>query len=221
MNVFASQPYRISMIPFLNSFLLFMTSLIILNNCKPREIDLADYISEHKTDKILKLNHKRLKGDLKDLSELKNLEELELNYDGIIKFPDIFGSLTNLKKLSLYGNSLQDLPESANQLIDVNTVLLGKNPFNGVPESLKNLPNLRILSIDESNIRLTEKDVEILSSLPSLEVLDLSENPGFIKTPDNIAKLGNIKSILLKKNSLDENERRKLYEALPKVILTK
>jgi|JI8StandDraft_1071087.scaffolds.fasta_scaffold197826_2 Leucine-rich repeat (LRR) protein len=221
MNASDFNSNRLLMIPLLKSVFFILMGLILTINCKPRELDLTEYIAEHKSDTIFKLNHKRLKGDLKELGNLKDLEELELNYDGITKFPDIFHSMKNLKKLSLYGNSIQELPPSISQLMEVNTILLGKNPFNSIPESLKNLPNLQILTIDESNIRLTEKDVEILSSLHKLEVLDLSENPGFIKTPSNIAKLGHIKSILLKKNSLDENERKKLYDALPKVSLSK
>lgn len=204
-------------------YLLLSLSLLFLSlsNCDPKEVNLQEYLSSANHPDKISFNHKRFSDSLQQISKETQLTEIEMNYDAISELPQEWGELNKLKKLSLYGNALTDLPASFHNLINLEILLLGMNPLEQIPTSLRGLPNLRILSLDETKLKLTLEDVNILASLPNLEILDLSENPKLLQVPDNVSKLNSIKSILLKKNKLSEEERRKIFTALPNVSLSK
>lgn len=194
---------------------------LAFNNCDPKQVNLQEHLVSLGNSEKLSLNHKRFNDSLASISSASQLREIEMNYDAIDSIPEEWGNLKRLKKISLYGNQLKDLPVSFQNFQELEILLLGMNPLDKIPNSIKGLPKLKILSLDETKLRLTEEDVSILASLPSLEILDLSENASFTQIPENISELNFIKSILLKKNKLSEDERRKIFAALPKVHLSK
>ncbi|WCL48321.1 leucine-rich repeat domain-containing protein [Leptospira sp. GIMC2001] len=204
------------------TLVLSLTAILLTSFCMPpREVSLVEIFQDDPDKTSLSLNHKRITDSLTILGNYPKLIDIGLNYDGIESIPDSIGQLKNLKKLSLYGNSIKNLPKEFGELQSLETLVLGKNPITEVPIQLKNLPNLKIVSLDETLIQLTEADVDVLSSLPSLEILDLSENPNFKNLPSNIQKLNYLKQIHLKKNILEHDTKVQLKEALPNTVLIK
>ncbi|MCC5813756.1 MAG: leucine-rich repeat domain-containing protein [Leptospira sp.] len=202
------------------SFLLCLSG--VAASCSPRQANLADALeSESKPVKEFTLNHKRFQDDLSILGSYTDLENLTLNFNAIKSLPPEIGKLTNLKKISLYGNALEDLPVEFQNLTSLETIVLGRNPMKSIPKNLGNLPKLRVLALDGTKITLSEEDIQVLASLPSLEILDLSEIEEIEKTPENIADLSHVKNILLKKSKLDVKERQIMFEKLPNSRLMK
>jgi Leucine-rich repeat (LRR) protein len=197
-------------IPFFSLFL-----IIFLYQCSPRKAILSELLEKNPSTTSFTLNHKRIQDSLSQLGDYSSIEELTLNYDALDSIPSEFGNLVRLRKLSLYGNSLSYLPDSFSNLIQLESLVLGKNNFTEIPPSIQRLPRLKYLSIDQNRIQLTESDIDILSELPAIEYIDISENPEILETPSNISKLDGIKTILLKKTKLTHDEREKMLKALP------
>jgi hypothetical protein len=185
--------------------------------CSPREILLGEVLNNLDRGKILSINHKRIKDSWEILGDQTQLEELQITYSGIESIPESWGKLQNLRQINLYGNKIQDLPKSFSELKNLEVLVLGKNPIQEVPSALSGLPKLKIVSLDETKLSLTEADVLVLSSIPSLEILDLSETKDIQSVPSNIGLLSGLKEIHWKKTGLDQSDREKIYEALPKV----
>ncbi|MCZ8239306.1 MAG: leucine-rich repeat domain-containing protein [Leptospiraceae bacterium] len=203
---------------------IYLTILVLplaFNHCDPKQVNLQEHLVSLGSSEKLSLNHKRFNDSLSIISSVPQLTEIELNYDAIQTIPEEWGNLKRLKKISLYGNQVKELPTSFQNFQDLEILLLGMNPLEKIPHSIQGLPKLKILSLDETKLQLTKEDVKILASLPSLEILDLSENSSLTKIPENISELNFLKSILLKKNKLNEDERKKIFAALPKVHLSK
>lgn len=162
--------------------------------------------------------------DLPYISQLKNLQELELgyvNYEGN-NVTDItpLSSLTNLKTLYLCNNDISDLKPLEN-LANLTTLYLDQNNISNV-SSLANLTNLRFLSFGRelygkgnplkditplsnlknlTTLKLSNCDVDditCLKSLTNLESLDISGN--------NISTINVLKDLSLTKLYLSKND---------------
>ncbi|WP_314065627.1 hypothetical protein [uncultured Vagococcus sp.] len=86
----------------------------------------------------------------KTISELKNLESLELwNKEMTGKLPEELGELSHLKHLIIYGNKFKgSIPESLGNLKELSILYLYFNSLSGaIPQGLGNLKKLREINV--------------------------------------------------------------------------
>ncbi|HEX5706065.1 MAG TPA: leucine-rich repeat protein, partial [Pyrinomonadaceae bacterium] len=107
------------------------------------------------------------------LSQLTQLESLNLSDNQLTELPESLSRLTQLKSLNLSHNRLTELPEWMGQLARLNTLKLSGNRLTELPESLGQLTQL--VTFDVLANQLTELP-ESLGELTKLEWVDLSGN---------------------------------------------
>jgi Leucine-rich repeat (LRR) protein len=164
----------------------------------------------------LSLSHNKIKEiDAKMLNGAFNLEILNLSNNEIKTIePHTFVRLTFLKRLDLNGNQLSQL---------------NKNIFD-VPKAegyinirAKKVPPFELQYLKILNLRdnkLTEIPTPILSRMPALEQLLLTNNLIALASDTNInalKKASNLKTIDLVNNQLTDAALKKLHKALPEV----
>ena len=132
------------------------------------------------------------------LSNLVNLEELDLYDTGITKLPPDIGKLKKLKYLNLsYCNNLLELPEEVGNLINLKELDIRDSGIKKLPNTLSNLVNLELYN-GEPYLKFHQiKDQQSLTE-KSMTDLDSTSNKKIFSTQ----KIGSIgfphKNILLK-----------------------
>jgi hypothetical protein len=181
-------------------------------------LELASFItavddSESGGTMALELSHAQKNNALKDvrirnnsdidwvsLTQLQQLEELNLSGNGLYEIPESIGQLVNLQRLSLFDNRLKFLPESIGNLRNLQILNLFYNQLKVLPESIGQLSNLRSLSVFWNH--LTELP-ESIGQLSNLHKLYMSYNK-LTELPDSIGQLVNLRKLYLKENSLTQ-----------------
>jgi len=190
-----------------------------VSDCKKETISFENWVSENKTTKVINLSQKEIGPLPASIAKLEVVEELTLQYDSITSIPEELGSLTNLRILNLSGNSFSVVPESLIRLQKLETLLLGRTEITKVPGFLSELKNLKTLALDETKISFTEEDVEILSRIPHLEILDITLCKKVTTLPKNISKLSHLKELQMGKVQLERSDVARLRDELPKVFV--
>ncbi|GAA3767701.1 leucine-rich repeat domain-containing protein [Flavobacterium ginsengiterrae] len=127
--------------------------------------------------------------DLAVLSELENLDFLDLRYSKVKDdLPASWNKLKKLKTLYLEYNALTALPEDFGGMESLVTVGLASNQIKVIPASTGNLTNLVTLDLSDNQIEVLIKDLEKNTALQNL---NLSSN-----------KVGVIEGMLTNKVSL-------------------
>lgn len=116
-----------------------------------------------------------------DLTKLRALTELQLHIEDFQSVPAALGSMTTLRTLGIDRASLYDLPAGP-YLCHLESLSITDCIFHaGVPASLIAATNLRHLECSASynatispGIGLTAADINVLSSLPALAILELT-----------------------------------------------
>lgn len=194
---------------------LLFTSLLL--QCNKKVVNAEEWILEHKEDRVLNLSNKEF-GDLpSSIGNLTKVEELTLQYDSLKILPKEIGNLKQLKILNLFGNPIQTLPDEIGNLENLEVLLLGRTELKEIPTVISRLKKLKTLALDETKVQLTEADVEVIASLPSLEILDLTLMREYKTLPKNLAKLGHLKHLVLQKTLLEKSDVVRLRDELPKV----
>lgn len=149
--------------------------------------------------RVLKLNSNYLRTLSHDISNLKNLRELHVQYNqqeyihpSVWTLPKLelldlsFNSIATIPaeihclgktmtKLYLSYNSIYKLPDQFGLLYELVELDLSSNKFNHIPQAILNLNrNLRRLNLENNNISYISKDV---SKLKGLRELNLLRNP--------------------------------------------
>ena len=81
---------------------------------------------KYNDDIVLDWDGKRLTSVPKEIGQLTNLQELDLNHNNLTSLPKEIGQLTNLKYLNLNYNKLKSIPKEIGQLINLQSVYLQK-----------------------------------------------------------------------------------------------
>ncbi len=153
------------------------------------------------------------------LFKFPNLKWLDLRMNGLTTLPENTGEWQNLEYLNIYGNDINRLPESFRALAKLKVFFAGTNDFVGIPSELVG-PPLEAIYLDQNKITLNEADVDIISSIPTLEVLDLARNRTIVAFPKNLSFLAShpkLRTIILKETGLKTSEVERARALLPKV----
>jgi Leucine-rich repeat (LRR) protein len=143
---------------------------------------------------VLCLFENKLESVPDSITNLINLQELDL-FDNKFKcLPDSFGNLINLQKLYLHYGQLESLPDSIGNLINLQELNLYDNKFSSLPTSILKIK--QALVIDRTSYQMNNLNVEaeilIFSKLDNkLENLPISLREIWIKNgnPDIEHKL--------------------------------
>jgi len=82
------------------------------------------------------------------ISELTELEFLDLSYNNISHVPSYIASLSELKRLNLTGNRIEYISSDIAKLHNLESLWLGANRMSLLTDSIRDLPMLRELWID-------------------------------------------------------------------------
>ncbi|MHA1729436.1 MAG: leucine-rich repeat domain-containing protein, partial [Promethearchaeota archaeon] len=138
-----------------------------------------------------------------NISKLKSLEVLNVQWNKFTTLPESIGNLKSLKELSLVESGLTSLPESIGNLDALKKLYLGRydnssNELKELPESIGNLQSLELLDLDSNELKELP---ESIGNLQSLKYLDLSFNK-LKKLPKSIGNLHSLKELHLWRNEL-------------------
>lgn len=121
----------------------------------------------------LKLNSNQLYVLPKSFGKLINLTDLNLSLNYFQHYPECINELTNLQDLNLSYNDLSLIPSSISKLTKLTKLNLSTNKLSkSLPGCFKDLINLKRLDIRYNRIT----NVDVLGSLPNLEVVYASKN---------------------------------------------
>ncbi len=137
-----------------------------------------------------------------EISQLSNLEELNLTYTNLQTLPPEILTLTTLKALYVGSNSLTELPSELGNLSNLQTLDLSRNQLVALPPEIGNLSNLQHLNVDAyfRGTLLSSLPVEF-GNLTSLKTLSLAYQ-GLTSLPAEFANLTNLETLNLYGNSL-------------------
>ena len=94
-----------------------------------------------------------------DFYKLANLQELYLKKNQLKSLPAEITNLINLQKLDLSTNSLISLPNDFYKLVNLQELYLSKNQLKSLPVKINNLINLQKLYLDESSYEINNLDM--------------------------------------------------------------
>jgi Leucine-rich repeat (LRR) protein len=114
------------------------------------------------TQEQLRIVQKWLKSIGKEyaLSELKKLQELDLDRNQLTSLPDYIGELGNLERLGLAYNQLTSLPDCIGELKNLKRLDLACNKLTSLPDCVGELRSLERLYIENNpNLILFEHQI--------------------------------------------------------------
>ncbi len=175
------------------------------------ELDLAGCDLKELPPTIAKLKK------LKKLILCSKFGEHKLLYNQLTSLPTEISELTNLEVLDLTSNQISHFPVEITALPNLLSLRLGINKIKEIPEEITQLTNLQSLDLSHNQIASTwltklssslffnpiKEVLEIITRLTSLQFLDLGGN-GLSKIPDSISLLINLQSLNLEKNQIKE-----------------
>ena len=99
-----------------------------------------------------------------------NLKYIDLSFNLLEKVPEILGLYAELSTLLLMNNKIVQMDSlSKMQLNKLDTINLGNNQISMIPKSLyKNIPNVRMLILENNNIKDIPTDLCLLKNLNSV-----------------------------------------------------
>lgn len=119
------------------------------------------------------------------IGKLTNLRSLKISLNYLRKVSPEIGKLKKLEQLDLSTNELQSFPEEAGELQELKELSLQSNHFTSLPSFVCKLKNLQVLNIWDN--KLTTLPV-CIGDLVNLKTLAISSNP-ITSVPKEIAKL--------------------------------
>jgi small GTP-binding protein len=134
----------------------------------------------------------------KEITELKNLQSLDLSSNGLSTLPKEITELKNLQSLYWRNNKISTLPKEITELKNLQSLDLSSNGLSTLPKEITELKNLQ--SLDLRNIKISTLPKEI-TELKNLQSLDLSSN-GLSTLPKEITELKNLQSFYLRDNKI-------------------
>ena len=135
---------------------------------------------------------------------------LDLSGEGLSKVPEavIITDLTDLEELDLSDNFLKELPTSINKLKNLKTLRLGWNQLRELPHSICELSNLTWLSVNNNQLSVLPSNIK---HLKNLRELDLRYNQ-LTTLPDETGDLKKLRLLYVAGNPLTLEGMRKVVK---------
>jgi len=111
-------------------------------HCTPRRVEIRDGRIISLDISGLGLNYIQ-----DDISEFKDLAELNVGYNNLIELNDPILRLSNLRKIQAEGNRLRSLPNEIGLLNSLESLFLANNCIGKIPRSLLKLRNLKRIDL--------------------------------------------------------------------------
>jgi internalin A len=125
---------------------------------------------------------------------------LDLNFLRLREVPQSVTDLQQLESLELFENELTSIPESVGNLVHLRRLEIGDNWLTSVPKSIGRLIQLRYLALNINNLRTVPAEI---GALVRLEQLYLNSNQ-LRSLPDSFEGLGDLRTLWLAANPLRE-----------------
>ena len=161
------------------------------NNCNTRR-----FLEMYK-NKVLDLSHNKLKHIPKEITILKKIESFYLSNNKITEIPDL-SDLSNLQRINLYNNRLKILPKEIGNLINLEELDLSNNLLEEIPKEIGNLSNLKELFLQHNLLKEIPQEIGKLSNLHRLFL-----NGNKLKTiPKEIGSILKFKVLYIRNESM-------------------
>ena len=145
-----------------------------------------------------------------------DLDYLELSQNWRMKIPSVVFHFTNLEYLGLNIYETDSIPKEIGKLTKLRSILIGPSNFKYLPPEFANLDSLRTIDISGVTDFDFEQIFDVFSHMNNLQEISLEW--GEKRLPDNVAKLKNIKKIILAnypRRLLNNDEINRLHSLLP------
>lgn len=164
--------------------------------------ELPNNITEFKKLRGLRLFKNKIKKFDKlfeQLSQLPNLEYLELDSSNLKNFPSSISKLQNLKSLSIEASNISKLPPEIGYLYNLSYLSIRNNSkIKDLPKEIKHLKNLNCLDVSGTGLEKLGEEIGLCYNL-----LAIKGNASKIKTiPNTIGNLKNLKLLNLGFNKI-------------------
>jgi Leucine-rich repeat (LRR) protein len=146
------------------------------------------------------LKLRQLPEAIASLTQLHQLQRLDLSNNQLTELPEAIRSLTQLQLLDLSNNQLTELPEAIASLTQLQRLYLSNNQLRELPEAIASLTQLQRLYLSNNQLR---ELLEAIASLTKLQRLDISYNQ-LRELPKSIASLTQLRQLYLYNNQLTE-----------------
>jgi internalin A len=110
----------------------------------------------------------------KEISNLTNLDTLDLTDNQISQLPTEISQLTKLKKIVLSSNNFTVLPQEITTLISLEELFIGNNRISVLPTQVRRLKNLVSIRLNNNNFSSIPEEINLF---PKLQYLYLNGNP--------------------------------------------
>jgi len=159
---------------------------------------LPDWLSDlHELDH-LELDHNRIRGSLAVVAELRWLELLSLNGLGLHELPSWLSTLGRLEILSASDNLITELPDWLSDLPELAMLYVSGNKLASLPTSLARVAGLRYLAFNENSVSRIPDWIGRLTGLWKI----YAEGNRLTELPDEMSKLVNLNQLDLRNNEL-------------------
>ena len=175
-----------------------------------------EYLPEHLSNlvnlEILEIKHNLLTEVPNFIKNLINLNYLNLSYNKINFIYSYIDTLTKIEELNLSFNEIQYLPNSINKLQNLNSIDLSCNKLIEFPDNCERLFKLKKLFLSNNSIM----NIDNICEIKSLEEISLNGNQIF-EVPDIINNLENLVYLNLSENNISNlpntfNKCKKLHQ---------
>ncbi len=143
-----------------------------------------------------KYSFKTIPGIIKEFTKLRNLF---LSNTGIKDVSEWLSELSDLETLDLSKNMISRLPNSVGEFSKLKFLDVSSNALTSLPESIENLTNLEVFNLGDNNLSVLPDSI---GRLVELKYLDVSNN-SLVSLPDSIGNLENLQTLNLDKNPLE------------------
>ena len=170
---------------------------------------------------FIDLSNRELTSVPKEISLLRNVEEIILSFNKIVKFPQELLSLSRLRDLELFHNELRFIPDEIPLLQSLEKLSLGQNKIESLPDSITTMHHVRELDVSRNRITALPENLSsmkhlrefhaasnLITELPAdmgnmhgLLRLDLSNNL-IVIIPDDFCEMASIEYLNLSRNYL-------------------
>ena len=148
--------------------------------------------------KSLNLSNNKISSLPNEMGKWSSLEELNINGNQLLKFPDGINNLINLKTLYANNNLLSKLPDNFGFLPSLQNIDLSFNKITEFPDALCQLTKLQSVSFRKNKIEKFPPSINLLPPTLTIMVLDSNEIKGHI--PKELLENGNLSPLLLSDN---------------------